>query len=79
MCKKNRVGSQGITGTVLMIHGYSPSDRREMYKSGSLRAPLFVGLNDKMNMKNGQSEEPRKADHGDGSEENHGVFDPITS
>ena len=43
-----------------------------MYKSGSLRAPLFVGLNDKMNMKNGQSEEPRKADHGDGSEENHG-------
>ena len=31
-----------------------------MYKSGSLRAPLFVGLNDKTDMKNGQSEEPRK-------------------
>ena len=31
-----------------------------MYKSGSLRAPFFVGLNDKMNMKNGESEEPRK-------------------
>lgn len=31
-----------------------------MYKSGSLRAPLFVGLDDKMNMKNGESEEPRK-------------------
>ena len=31
-----------------------------MYKSGSLRAPFFVGLDDKMNMKNGESEEPRK-------------------
>ena len=31
-----------------------------MYKSGSLRAPFSVGLNDKMNMKNGESEEPRK-------------------
>lgn len=31
-----------------------------MYKSGSLRAPFFVGLDDKMNMKKGESEEPRK-------------------
>ena len=31
-----------------------------MYKSGSLRAPFFVGLDDKMNMKNGQSEKPQK-------------------
>ncbi len=31
-----------------------------MYKSGSLRAPFFVGLDDKTDMKNGQSEEPRK-------------------
>ena len=31
-----------------------------MYKSGSLRAPFIVGLNDKMNMKNGEIEEPRK-------------------
>ena len=43
-----------------VYHGYSPSDRREMYKSGSLRAPFFVGLDDKMNMKNGEIEEPRK-------------------
>ena len=48
-----------IMGT-LMIHGYRPSDTREKNNRGAFGLPFFVGLNDKTDMKNGQSEEPRK-------------------
>ncbi len=48
-------------GTVPPVyHGYRPSDTREKNNRGAFGLPFFVGLNDKTDMKNGQSEEPRK-------------------
>ena len=43
-----------------VYHGYRPSDTREMNNRGAFGLPFFVGLNDKMNMKNGEIGEPRK-------------------